>query len=195
VEASKAWMPALSTTVSLDLNDKGAVLETIVTETRYSLDKQGRIARQNFRVVKNGANQTPDAVSKATDGPKGPTDPLEMAAKSMTKTEPFVVGTWKGRSVQIYPYTFRPPGGTGLKGKIWIDVETAAAVHRESTIDPPPPFVKTAGFVQDAVLDPRGFLATSTIEIEFAGSLFGLTKHMKVTTEMREWVMKASVGR
>ena len=195
VEASKAWMPSLSTTSSLDLNDKGAVVETIVTDTRYNLDKQGRMARQNFRVVKNGLDQAPDAVSKATDGQKGPTDPLERDAQSITKIEPFVAGTWKGRPVQIYPFTFRPPGGTGIKGQIWIDKETAAAVHRESTVDPPPPFVKLARIVQDAELDPRGFLATTTLDIEFAGSFLGLTKHMKVTTQMRDWQLKASLGR
>lgn len=190
VEATKGWYAQRSHAVSLDRNDKGVTTETVETDTVYSLNAKGWLARQNTKVVKNGRDDTPDAVSKASEPPKGPTDPLEAAAQGVTKFQVASSATWNGRAAQIYSYTFRPPNGQGLQGRIWIDTETGVPLHRESTAEPPPPFVKTARFVQDSVLDPRGFVATTQIVVEFNGSFLGFTKNLLITTVYRDYVAK-----
>ena len=190
VEATRSWMAHSSSAVTLDLNDKGGVNETTQMETVYSLNEKGWMARQNVKLIKNGKDEQPDAVAKASEPPKEPNDPLLAAAQPFTKTSVPTAGTWNGRPVQIYPYTFQPKSGSSLKGRLWIDTETGVALHRESIADPPPAFVKTSFFVQDAVWDPRGFSPTTHILVDIEGSFLGFTKHWKITTDFKDYVRK-----
>ncbi len=132
-------------------------------------------------------------MAKASAPPKGPTDPLQAAAQAVTKVSPPVDATWNGKPAKVYEFTFLPPGGTGLKGKVWLDPQTGVPVHRESVLSPVPMFVERGSFVQEQALDPRGFLVWTKQEVEFVGSFLGFKKHYKISSVYQDWVRRETL--
>ena len=187
IEASKSWRPIVTVTTSQDKDDKGMVKDSTVTTVRYGTDASGGLTKQNIRVVKNGVEGKPDAVASATKAPAGPTDPLEASARDFTKLWPPTNVVWKGREAALYRYEFAPKSGWGLEGRIWIDKSTGIPFHRESSLNPKPPFVDEAAFIQDSSWDTRGFVRDDRIDIQFAGSFLGLKKQLLLRSEVMEY--------
>jgi hypothetical protein len=187
VEAAKAWTPSLTVTTMTDLDDKGVARDITVTTTRFASDAKGKPTKQNLSVVKNGVTSKPDAVSAASKAPEGPNDPLEASARKLTAVEAPVSAAWNGKDTQVYAYRFTPPSGWGLKGRIWVDKATGVPVHRESIMDPRPPFVDEISFVQDSSLDAQGFVRTDVLDMTFKGSFLGLKKSMGILSEIKEY--------
>jgi hypothetical protein len=195
IEASKAWKPVVTITTSQDKDDKGVVKDSTVTTVRYATDASGGLTKQNIRVVKNGVEGKPDAVASATKAPAGPTDPLEVSAREFTKLWPPTNVVWKGREAALYRYEFAPKSGWGLEGRIWIDKSTAIPFHRESSLNPKPPFVDEASFAQDSSWDSRGFVRDDRIDIQFVGSFLGLKKQLLLRSEVMEYGPKNTATR
>ncbi len=190
VESSRAWYARITVSATEDLDGKGSVESAVTATIQNGFDSKGRVTTQKIRLVKNGKEEKPDAVAHATNAPKGPTDPLEAAARSSTKVEPAVDGVWKGVPVRIYPYSFLTKDGWGLKGRIWIDVATGVPLHRESVMEPRAPFVDKVVFEQDSSANAAGFVQTDRLSLNFEGSFLGIKKRFRNVSTYENYVYK-----
>jgi len=190
VEASLAWYPKLTVALNEDIDGKGRVDSTLNTTTENGFDDKGRVTTKKLKVVKNGKEEKPDAVARATNAPKGPSDPLQATAQPTTKIQAAVDGEWKGIPVRIYPYSFLTKDGWGLKGRIWIDPVTAVPLHRESVMDPRAPFIDKVSFTQDSSLNSAGFVQTDRLSVDFEGSFLGLKKRFRNVSTYQNYVYR-----